>query len=380
VEIVRLQNLNRLMGNILIVDGAHGEGGGQILRTALSLSMIAQRPVRLANIRAARPNPGLAPQHLTAVRAAAMICGASVSGDHLRSTELTFVPGHTAHPGHYVFDVAETVGRGSAGSVNLVLQTLLIPLALTPGQSRLVLRGGTHVEWSPPFDFLVDAYFPALRRIGFRMDAQLTRWGWYPVGGGEIVSNIEGGPRTVDEIENWPRPLDIRERGPLRRIAGRAVAANLPAHIPERMAAQACAALGDLGVPVDIRPESVTAMSAGAGIFLMAEYEMLTASFSAFGKRGKPAELVADEAVAALREHHRSNAAVDPHLADQLLVPLSITSGRSMFTVAQPTGHLATNAWAVNQFGIANVKIEDGAPRRVSVEPVRGNQRMSCAK
>jgi RNA 3'-terminal phosphate cyclase (ATP) len=273
-----------------------------------------------------------------------------------------------------VYDVAETAGRGSAGSVNLILQTLLMPLALTPGTSRLVLRGGTHVEWSPPFDFLVDAYFPVLRRMGIRVDAELTRWGWYPVGGGEITCTIEGGPSASDRKADWPRALDASERGRLRRIGGRAVAANLPEHIPERMAARACAALGDLGAPVDIRPESVTAACAGAGIFLVADYESSAACFSAFGRRGKPAESVADEAVAALRAHHRSAAAIELHLADQLPLPLAFASGPSVFTVAQPTSHLTTNAWAVNQFGIAEIKIGAGTPCRVTVEPRRSRK------
>ena len=145
------------------------------------------RAFRLINIRAGRRNPGLLPQHLSAVRAAAAISGAVVSGDQLGSTELSFAPSHPPRPGSYVFDVAETAGRGSAGSVTLILQTLLVPLALADGASSLVLRGGTHVEWSPPFDDLVSSYFPALRRMGFRVDAELKRLGWYPVGGGEVV-------------------------------------------------------------------------------------------------------------------------------------------------------------------------------------------------
>jgi RNA 3'-terminal phosphate cyclase (ATP) len=363
------------MRDILSIDGAHGEGGGQILRTALSLSVISARPIRLANIRAARPKPGLAPQHLSAVRAAAIICGADISGDILGSTELTFVPGATANSGDYVFDIAEEAGRGSAGSVSLVLQTLLIPLALTRGASRLVLRGGTHVEWSPSFDFLAGAYLPILRKMAFRVDAQLTRWGWYPFGNGEIVCKIEGGPSASDRNDNWPRPLHASERGNLRRISGRAVAANLPEHIPARMAERARAALDNLGVPVDIRPESVTAACAGAGIFLLAEYEGLAAGFSALGRRGKPAEVVADQAVAALREHHRLNVAAELHLADQLLLPLAVAASRSEFTVERPTAHLATNAWVVNQFGVADVRMEGSAPCRVAVDPIRAKKR-----
>lgn len=161
--------------DLLTLDGLHGEGGGQILRTALSLSAITARHVRLINIRARRHNPGLMPQHLSAVRAAAAISGAAISGDHLGSTEITFAPSYPSKAGSYVFDVAETAGRGSAGSVSLILQTLALPLMLAAGPSILVLRGGTHVEWSPPFDDLASSYFPLLRRIGYDIDAT-HRW------------------------------------------------------------------------------------------------------------------------------------------------------------------------------------------------------------
>ncbi len=353
--------------DLLVLDGSHGEGGGQILRTALSLSMATGRAFRLENIRAGRRHPGLMPQHLSAVRAAAEISGATLSGDRLSSTELVFSPGHAPKHGRYVFDVAETAGRGSAGSVSLVLQTVLIPLALAGGPSTLVLRGGTHVEWSPPFDFLASCYLPALRRIGFHVDAELTRWGWYPVGGGEIVCGIAA--PAAGRGAGWLRPLNTTDRGALRRIAGRAVAANLPAHIPQRMADRAHACLGDLGVPVDIQPLRVLASCPGAGIFFVAEYEDMAAAFSAHGRIGKASEAVADEAVAAFRDHHVSDAAVECHLADQLLLPLALADGPSGFTTPRSTSHLLTNAWTIGQFGIARISIEDGTPCRVRVEP-----------
>jgi len=352
---------------LLTLDGSHGEGGGQILRTALSLSVIKVRPFCLTNIRAGRRNPGLLPQHLSAVRAAAAISGAVIAGDHLASPELSLVPSYPARPGTYLFDVAETAGRGSAGSVTLILQTLLIPLALADGTSSLVVRGGTHVEWSPPFDHLVTSYIPALRRMGFRIDAVLNRFGWYPVGGGEIRCEIAG--RTADRDAMWPKPIEMIDRGPLRRISGRAIAANLPAHIPQRMAERARTCLGDLGVPVDVHPQLVTAACPGAGIFLLAEYEYWPASFSAYGRLGRPSESVADQALAAFRDHHASEAAVEPHLADQLLLPLAVANGTSTFTVLRTTSHLLTNAWTLGQFGIADISIAEGTPCRVRVEP-----------
>jgi RNA 3'-terminal phosphate cyclase (ATP) len=351
----------------LTLDGLHGEGGGQILRTALSLSATMARPFRIVNIRASRRNPGLMPQHLAAVRAAAMISGATVSGDRLGSTELDFAPRYLPTPGSYVFDVAETAERGSAGSATLILHTLLVPLGLAEGASTLVLRGGTHVEWSPPFDHVVNSYVPMLGRMGFQVNAELKRWGWYPLGQGEIICTVSA--RSEDGTAPPPRPIELAARGPLRRIGGRAVAANLPAHIPQRMVDRARASLGDLDVPVHIEPQRVTAACPGAGIFLIAEYEELAASFSAHGRLGKPSEAVADEAVAALREHHVSNAAVELHLADQLLLPLAFASGVSTFTTLPPSGHLMTNAWTIGQFGIADISIEQGMPCGVRVEP-----------
>lgn len=357
------------MADVLIIDGSQGEGGGQILRTALSLSIVAARAFRLVNIRTGRRNPGLLPQHLSAVRAAAAISGADVSGDRLGSTELVFAPSHPARSGHFVFDVAETAERGSAGSVTLILQTLLVPLACADGASTLVLRGGTHVEWSPPFDHFLNSYLPVLRRVGFCADAELNRWGWYPVGDGEVACRIAAG--AADRDASWPTAIELLRCGSLRRIAGRAVAANLPAHIPQRMTDRARASLGDLGVPVEIEAQRVTAACPGAGIFLVAEYEELTASFSALGRLGKPSEAVADEAVAAFREHHASGAAVELHLADQLLLPLALAAGASAFTVARPTGHLMTNAWTIGRFGVADIAIEPGTPSRVRIEPRR---------
>lgn len=327
------------MADVLIIDGSYGEGGGQILRTALSLSSVTTRAFRLENIRAGRRKPGLLPQHLSAVRAAAAISGAVVSGDRLGSTELAFAPAHLPKHGRFSFDVAETAERGSAGSVTLILQTLLVPLAFADGPSTLLLRGGTHVDWAPPFDHLANSYFPLLRRMGFRVDAELNRWGWYPIGGGEVTCRIAAG--AVDRGDFLPTAIQLLRRGVLQKITGRAGAANLPAHIPQRMMERVQTTLGDLGVPVEIEAQCVSAACPGAGIFLAAQYEELTVSFSALGRRGKPAETVADEAVAALREHHASGAAVEIHLADQLLLPLALAARASVFTVKRPATHSA---------------------------------------
>jgi RNA 3'-terminal phosphate cyclase (ATP) len=347
----------------LILDGSYGEGGGQILRTALSVSVITGRAFRLINIRARRRNPGILPQHLSAVRAAAAVSGAMMTGDHLSSAELSFAPRHPPKAGKYAFDVAETAGRGSAGSVSLILQTVGLPLALADGVSRVLLRGGTHVEWAPSFDDLARSYFPALRRVGIDITGELTCFGWYPVGGGELVCNIAG--RSGRAL----RSMEMTRRGSLQRIFGRTIAANLPAHIPQRMADRARSSLSGLGVAVEVEQQLVSAACAGAGIFLVAEYDGWPASFSAYGRLGTPSEAVADRAIAALREHHASQAAIEVHLADQLLLPLAIAASPSVFTTLRSSGHLVTNAWTIGQFGIADISIAAGSPCTVQIKP-----------
>jgi RNA 3'-terminal phosphate cyclase (ATP) len=351
------------MADALTLDGTHGEGGGQILRTALSLSAILVRPFRIVNIRAYRPQPGLKPQHLAAVHAAATITGAAVAGDVIGSTELQFVPSHPPWPGRYLFDVVDAAQRGSAGSVTLILQTLIVPLAMAAGNSTVVVRGGTHVEWSPSFDFLTGAYLPALARMRLNVGAHLVRWGWYPVGCGEVVCDIRGaGAMPL-------HPLEALGRGALRAVRGRSTGTNVPAHVPQQMANRAQELLSSLGVPVAIEAAHVPSAGPGAGLFLLADFEALPASFSAYGRRGKPSEVVAEEAVAALLEHHRSGAAVESHLSDQLLLPLAFAAGPSTFTVAKASRHLMTNAWTIRQFGLAEVTLKQDAICRVTMRP-----------
>jgi RNA 3'-terminal phosphate cyclase (ATP) len=365
------------MAHRLVIDGAHGEGGGQILRTALTLAAVCGRPIRLEHIRAGRAKPGLAAQHVTAVRAAAALCRAEVSGDEIGSDRLDFAPQAPAAAGEYHFDVGAARIGGSAGSTSLVLQTVLLPLALAAGDSRLSIRGGTHLPWSPPFDHVQAVWLPLLARLGIRAEVALAAWGWFPIGQGEIRARVAGsGPGWRRRL----RPLELRGRGRLRRIAGRAVAANLPAQarIPERMAERARALLEDRlpeGATVELRlaPIGVEAACAGAGIFLIAEYDQVRAGFSALGARGKPAERVAEEVVAELLACHEAGGALERHLADQILVPLALAPGVSRFSAQTATRHLLTNAWVIERFGLARITIDDG-PREtalVAVHPSR---------
>ena len=349
----------------ITIDGAHGEGGGQILRTALSLSAITGR-LRIERIRALRRNPGLAVQHLTAVRAAAALCAAQVSGDTLGSSCLDFAPQAPVAAGNYVFDVSLAREGGSAGAVMLVLQTVSLPLAFSGGDSGIVLHGGTHMALSPPFDYVRDVWLQVLSPLGVEASVELAIWGWYPVGKGEVRARIRGYRAML-------KPLELEQRGSLVRIFGRAVAADLPAHISQRMADRARNLLAVLGADLQIEPLRVRAACPGAGIFLTAEYADLNCGFSAIGAVGKPSEQVAEEAAGALLDHHASGAALDRHLGDQILLPLCFASGLSHFSVAEITRHLETNAWVIERFGVARVECEreSSGVGHVTVTPTR---------
>jgi len=345
------------------IDGSFGEGGGQVLRTALILSTLIGRPVCIDRIRAGRQHPGLAPQHLTGVLALADICDAEVKGAEIGSTKVVFQPRSRPRPGSYTFDVARAAPGGSAGSVTLILQTLLLPLSFASAASRLVLRGGTHVAWSPPFDYGSGVFLPTVGRMGIHAECRLEAWGFYPVGGGQIAVDVHpaAGPLL---------PLTLDERGALRRVQGTAVACNLPSHIPQRMASRARRVLENAGLPADITPRRERGPGPGAGLFLIAEYEKALAGFSALGKKGKPSVQVADEACRELLAHHRQEAPVDRHLADQVLLPAALADGRSEFRTECVTAHLLTNAHIIRQFVPAQIRIdgEEGQAGRVVVQ------------
>jgi len=332
------------------IDGSYGEGGGQILRTALSLSTVTGKSVQITNIRANRSRPGLAPQHLTCVVALSEICDAEVEDAELGSTEVSFRPTVPAKPGNYTFNVADASRGGSAGSVTLILQLLLLPLALSSGPSKLTLKGGTHVPWSPPFDFMTDVYLPLLARMGVNADAKLVSWGFFPAGGGRITVEIE----PTQEIA----PLNMTERGELKLIYGQAVACKLKSHIAVRMINRARNMLSAVTVPKNINPERVKGQGPGASFFLRAEYDLVTAGFSALGEPRKPSEKVAEEACGEFLEHDENGAPITPQLADQLLLPAALANGRSEIRTSRITPHLLTNAHVIQQFVPAKIEID----------------------
>jgi RNA 3'-terminal phosphate cyclase (ATP) len=345
---------------MIVVDGSAGEGGGQVLRTALTLSTLTGRGVEVRNVRSGRPNPGLRPQHLAAVRAAAAICGAEVEGAELDSATLRFHPGKSILPGTYTFDVAKIAGRGSAGAVGLVLQTVLLPLALAGGDSELVLRGGTHVPWAPSVDYLERVFLPAMAQMGVTAQIELVAWGFYPAGGGEARVMIRGGTLKA---------LRIIERGEMQRVTVRGVASNLPSHIAQRMVNRARNVLAEEGFALRVEPLRVRSTGPGAAAFLFAEYERVTAGFVAFGRKGLPSEHVADAVCSDMLAYHRTGAPVDPYLADQLLLPMALAPGTSEVVTSMVTDHLLTNIAVVRAFLPLKAKVvgKRGSPGTVTV-------------
>lgn len=339
------------------IDGGQGEGGGQVLRTALALSAIRGVPVEIHSIRARRRNPGLQPQHLTVVSALAEICGAQVGGAALGSQRVHFAP-RAIRAGEYHFEV------GTAGSVALVLQAILLPLAHADGPSRVVLTGGTHVPWSPPVHYLREVWLPVLAEMGLCVSLELLRWGFYPKGGGRVHVAIEGGVKL--------RPASLLSRHGATRLSGLSAVAHLPRSIAERERDQVLRRLEAEGQQADIG--LVEAEASGPGNFLMltADSGSGPAGFSALGERGKPAEHVADGVVDALLDYLKTEAACDPHLADQLILPMALAGGTSRLTASRITPHLLTTAGIVQQVLGCPVQIggEEGGSGQVTIEGV----------
>lgn len=347
----------------LLIDGSQGEGGGQILRTALTLSAITGKPFRIVRIRAGREKPGLRPQHLTAVRAVARVTGAEVEGDRIGSSELAFRPGPVS-AGSYQFDV------GTAGAVSLILQSLIVPLSLQPSESEVFLSGGTHVPWSPCVDYLQRQWLPLLQPMGLRAKVRLERAGYYPPGGGRARATVKGA------AAGGLRPVVFGARGPLRSILLRVVISNLPLHIAERMIGRAegrlrtiLADAGERGARVRSETDVQPADSPGVMFLLLAGFEDGTCCATALGAKGTKSERVADEACEAFAAFLATDATVDEHAADQLLLPCALARGRSSYRTPRITEHLRTNADVIRKFLDAPIDItgEADGPGEVGV-------------
>jgi RNA 3'-terminal phosphate cyclase (ATP) len=323
------------------IDGSEGEGGGQILRTALTLSMCTGKPIQIRNIRAKRKTPGLMRQHLTAVNAAAAISGAGVNRAQVGSTELSFNPGKV-QGGDYNFNI------GTAGSCTLVLQTVLPALLMAEQESRVVITGGTHNTMSPPFHFLQRAFIPLLRRIGAKVELQLKRFGFYPAGGGEITATIKPSTQLV--------PLHLVNRGERVKAYAESYFAALPAHIAERELAvvKEKLAWGDEQL---LMKKINRNQGPGNVLLITLEHEHVTEVFTGFAERGVAAEVVAKGAVLAVQKYIANDAAVGAYLADQLLLPMALAGGGSL-TASEWSQHAETNAKVIKQFLPIKIEVE----------------------
>jgi RNA 3'-terminal phosphate cyclase (ATP) len=344
---------------LVVVDGSHGEGGGQVLRTALSLSAVLGEPVTIERIRAGRSKPGLQRQHLACVRAVAELTAGQVEGAEIGSQCVMLCPGRAAG-GEYVFDV----GAG-AGSAMLVLQTVLPALTLAQTPSRVTLRGGTHNPWAPPFDYIQRVFLPAADRFGVRARIRLNRAGWYPKGGGEVVADVEpcSGLRGAD----WS------ERGALHRIEFLSVRSGLPSHVTARQCSTARERLADLGVAIETCETELPSIGPGTMSLAVVRSENAIAGFSALGERGKPSERVALEACEAVLGYVRSGTALDAHLADQVVLYAALAAGETTVTTERVTLHLLTNLWVLERFLGPRFEVsgEEGSPGRVLVRGAR---------
>lgn len=325
---------------MLVIDGSFGEGGGQILRTSLSLSALTGKAVTIENVRARRDKPGIRPQHLTSVLAAAEICEASVDGADVGSMRIVFKPRRISS-GYYEFDVSKI--RASAGSVNLVFQTILWPLAFASKRSRVIIKGGTHVPFAPTSDYIRRTFLPAASAMGVVCTYRMVRAGYYPAGGGEVIA----------EIQPTKSLKGLSFTGPVRQLTVELTSAvsNLHRSIAERQLKAGLVRLSELGI-TPARTEVTEYPSPGKGtvFFIAARSEDAIAGFQSLGELKKRAENVARDACDEFEGYLESGMAFDKHLADQLIIPMALADGPSMFTTCEVTQHLLTNIAVVERF------------------------------
>lgn len=315
------------------IDGSQGEGGGQVLRTSLALSMVTGRPFRIVNIRAGRKKPGLMRQHLTSVNAAVEVCQAQVKGNSIGSQEVEFTPG-TVKPGNYHFSV------GTAGSTTLVCQTVLPALMIASAPSTLVLEGGTHNPFAPPFDYLKQVFAPIVEQMGPKLDLNIEEYGFYPAGGGKVEIGIVP--------KNSLAPINLLETGEIVSQRGEV----LFAHLPDDIALRELKVVGKrIAIEENnLNPRKIT-RSPGPGnmVAVILESERVTEIFTEFGKRGVRAERVAEKACEQALKYLAAEVPVGIHLADQLLVPMALAGG-GCFRTLKPDLHTLTNIDVIQKF------------------------------
>jgi RNA 3'-terminal phosphate cyclase (ATP) len=322
------------------IDGSHGEGGGQIVRSSLALSLVTGRSVVIDKIRAGREKPGLMRQHLTAVNAAVEISGAAATGAAVGSRALTFEP-QPVRAGEYKFSV------GTAGSATLVLQTVLPALLLAEGPTTLILEGGTHNPWAPPFDFLKEAFLPLVNRMGPHVEVEIERHGFFPAGGGRFRVHIQPARSLAG--------FDLYERGEVVTRRARVVMSDLPEHIARRELDTIRDKLG--WAESDCAIDNVQSAGPGNAMLISIGSEHVTEVFSGFGRQGVKAEQVAGDVIKQVREYLKADAPVGPYLADQLMLPLGISAWQSAggsYRTLPLTRHATTHVELLREFlGVA---------------------------
>ncbi len=331
------------------VDGSMMEGGGQILRMAITYSAIMGVPVKVRKIRAGRRPPGLQPQHLTTLKAVAEICKAETKGFNLSSMEIMFTP-KPPKGGAYDFDI------GTAGSIGLLLQCVAPIAAFSDSTTRLRVKGGTAVRWSPPVRVLDNVVWVALRQMGFRGKLHVLREGFYPRGGGIVEVSIE----PIRKLD----PIKAESPDEIRRIKGYSLCGRLPRHVAERQASSALTMLEVAGYQTDISVRvaqgNEAPLSPGSVIGLWADSPRMFMGESSLGERGKPAERVGAEAASSLLEQLKSQTAVDLHTADNLIIWCSLATGDSAYTTSSLTMHTLTAIELAKIFTNARFDVEGG--------------------
>ncbi len=330
-------------------------GGGQLLRSSLTLSILTGQPFKMSQIRGARPKPGLMRQHLTCVQAAAAICGAAVEGAEIGSTQLTFTPGKI-RGGDYQFAI------GSGGSTTLVLQTILPALLQASEPSTVTITGGTHNPMAPPAEFLQQAYLPVLRDMGAKVELHVDRPGFMAAGGGILRAEIS-------PLKKW-KPLKLTERGKLLRTSGEVIQAHLPDSIAERTRRSAASLLGWKSEEISLT-RAADSLGPGGIIMLTAEYENVTELTSAVAEMGRNAESVGASAAKQMKNYLGTTGAAGVHLADQLLLPLAL-AGKGRFTTFGLSKHFQTHCALIPQFLAVSFEVTEGDHGTRSVSVVKG--------
>lgn len=326
------------------IDGSVGEGGGQIVRSSLALSIITGKPFQIMRVRANRQKPGLLNQHLTALHAAVEISGAQTSGVRLGSSSFLFSPGRL-RAGNFRFDI------GTAGSTTLVFQTILPALMSADEPSTILLEGGTHNPMAPPFEFMKDTFLPLLTRMGVEVSAKLLAYGFYPQGGGSLEFQIRP--------EKQLKPLHLAEKGRVKSVNARALVVRLPEEIGYRELRVLKSKLSRLDNKQVI--EVKEGRSPGNVVIVQIDNKELVETVTSIGGRGVKAEIVAEKAVAEANPYLASAAAVGEHLADQLLIPMAL-AGEGSYLTSVLSRHTTTNIGVIRQFLNVEITTEEMAP------------------